>query len=209
MKLKTIAMSRFWIISGCVLIGLVAIAASTHAVSAGNTGNASVRCLSDGQGYFRARISGSINSELNWPNNGTECTGATRPDGGVRMRFSHAFGDAGQRLVFLLGIPALREGQPARNISVNLTVIREGAGQFYGTTGDDKCSIDAVKQEAIVGVPHRNRSYRVTARGFCMQPAPSIRGKGAVLLTRFDFSGPIDFSEEDNAPDAPLMPVLK
>ena len=155
------------------------------------------RCLADGQGYFRARISGSIDAELDWANEGTACTGAIRPNGGVRMRFSHPFGKPGQSLVFVFGIPSLKEGQPARNVPVNLTVIREGAGQFFGTAGDDKCLIDEVHQEAIAGIPLRNRSYRVVGRGFCMQPAPAVRGKGSVLMTRFDFSGRVDFLEED------------
>jgi hypothetical protein len=168
---------------------------------------AAPRCLDDGKGFFRARIAGSINAELNWGNKGTECTGATRPNGGVRIRFSHAFGGAGQQLVFLFGIPSLQEAQPGRNMPVNLTVIRQGAAQFFGTAGDDKCTIDELHQEAIVGIPHRNRSYRVVARGFCMQPAPAVQGAGAVLVSRFDFSGRIDFTEEDAAPDEPTTVV--
>jgi hypothetical protein len=202
-------MSRFWFKPGAWVIALVATAVLLPTADAADAANAQAQCLADGQGYFRARISGSINSELNWSNKGTDCTGGTRPSGGVRMRFSHAFGGAQQKLVFLFGIPALREGQPARNLPVNLTVIREGAAEFYGTTGDDKCTIDEVRQEAIVGIPRLSRSYRVVARGFCMQPAPSLLGKGSVLLTRFDFTGRIDFNEEDNAPDAPLKPPAK
>jgi hypothetical protein len=33
----------------------------------------------------------------------------------------------------------------------------------------------------------------VTARGFCTEPARAVRGKGAVLLSRFDYSGRVDF----------------
>ncbi|HYM35074.1 MAG TPA: hypothetical protein VET48_06720, partial [Steroidobacteraceae bacterium] len=94
--------------------------------------NSTIRCLADGQGFFRARISGSISSELDWSNEGLECTGAARPSGGVRVRFSHTFGDKDMQLVFLFGIPGLREGEPARNLPVNLTVIVQGAGQFFG-----------------------------------------------------------------------------
>lgn len=164
-----------------------------------------IRCMADGKGFFRARISGSINAELDWGNQGMECTGATRPSGGVRVRFSHAFEGKDKQLVFLFGIPGLSEGQVARNLPVHLTVILQGAGQFYGTTGEDKCAIDEVRQEAITGIPRRNRSYRVVARGFCMQPAPAVRGTGSVLVSRFDFSGHIDFSEEDDAPDEPSV----
>jgi len=173
--------------------------------SAAETAGPGMRCLADGRGFFRARISGSIKAEIDWTNEGTECTGATRPNGGVRVRFSHAFGGKDQQLVFLFGIPQLREGQLGRNLPVHLTVILQGAGQFYGTTGDDKCLIDELRQEAIIGLPHRNRSYRVVARGFCIQPAPAISGAGSVFVSHFDFLGRLDFTEEDDATDEPTV----
>ena len=194
-------MRRFWFKQAISLCGFVAIAAGVPVSDSADKPNASVRCLESGHGYFRARISGSIDAELNWGNEGLVCAGGTRPDGGVRVRFSHAFGEQGQTLAFLFGIPSFREARPGRNMPVNLTVIREGAGEFFGTTGEDKCSIDELKQEAILGVPRRQRSYRVIARGFCMQPAPGLSGKGAVLITRFDFSGKVDFTEDDSEPE--------
>jgi len=158
------------------------------------------KCLPAGEGYLRARISGAMSTELNWGNEGTECTGAVRPtDGGVRMRFSRPDGQG--KLVLVFGIAQLREGKSAHNIPVNLTVIREGEGQFFSTQGDDKCTLDAVTQDAIVGIPHRSRSYRVTARGFCTEPARAVRGKGAVLLSRFDYSGRVDFESQDTQTD--------
>jgi hypothetical protein len=101
------------------------------------------------------------------------------------------------RLVLVFGIAGLREGKSARELPVNLTVIREGQGQFFSTQGDDKCTLDEVVQEPIVGIPHRSRSYRVVARGFCTGPARAVRGQGAVLLSRFDYAGRIDFGSED------------
>src|SRR5512145_567257 len=54
---------------------------------------ADAKCLPAGNGYLRARLSGALRSELNWGNDGTECTGAVRPtDGGIRMRFSRPDG---------------------------------------------------------------------------------------------------------------------
>jgi hypothetical protein len=157
---------------------------------------------------MRARLSGAIKADLDWKSDGLDCTGATRPSGGVRMRFSHAFGSAeGKdiRLVLVFGIPGLKEGRPAANLPVNLTVIREGAGEFFGTRGEDKCLIEKLSQTAIAGVPLRNRSYSVTASGFCTEPARAVSGPGAVLLTRFDFRGRIDYSEEDREPDSPAL----
>jgi hypothetical protein len=170
-------------------------------------------CLPSGDGYLRARLAGAIKSELVWGNDGTECTGAVRPsDGGIRMRFSRpesepAGAAAAQpgRLVLVFGIAGLREGQSARALPVNLTVIREGHGQFFSTQGDDKCTLDEVTQQPIVGIPHRSRSYKVVARGFCTEPARAVRGNGAVLLSRFDFAGRIDFDSEDTQDtDAPV-----
>ncbi len=142
--------------------------------------------------------------ELAWGNEGTECTGAVRPDGGIRMRFSHADGDG--RLVLLFGVAGLREGQSATALPGNVTVIREGLGEFYSTQGDDKCTLDEVRQEPLVGIPHRTRSYRITARGFCTHPARAVRGEGVILMSRFDYVGRVDFDSEDLDPeDEPLM----
>jgi len=169
---------------------------------------APAKCLPAGNGYLRARLSGTVNSELNWGNEGTECTGAVRPtDGGIRMRFSRP--DGQHKLVLVFGIAQLAEGKSARNLPVNVTLIREGAGEFFSTQGDDKCTLDLVKQDAIVGIPHRSRSYRVTARGFCTEPARAVRGKGAVLLSRFDYSGRVDFGAEDQQTDDDVLTAGK
>lgn len=163
------------------------------------------KCLSSGDGYLKARLAGTLNTELNWGNEGTECTGAVRPtDGGIRMRFT-ATTAAGEKLVLVFGIASLREGQDAQSVPVNVTVIREGAGEFFGTQGDDKCMLDRVTQQAIVGIPNRSRSYKIVARGFCTEPARAIRGKGAVLLSRFDYAGRVDFDSEDQASDEPTV----
>lgn len=159
----------------------------------------SLQCLPDGNGYLRARLSGVVETELAWGNQGTECTGATRPaGGGIRVRFAGVTPRDAEPLVLVFGIAGLREGQSAQTLAVNLTVIREGTGQFYSTHGDDKCMLDSVTQEPLVGIPHRARSYRIVARGFCTQPARAVRGAGVILISRFDFSGRIDFDSEDD-----------
>ncbi|HEU4689287.1 MAG TPA: hypothetical protein VFS23_13025, partial [Vicinamibacterales bacterium] len=69
---------------------------------------APAKCLPAGNGYLRARLSGALSTELNWGNDGTECTGAVRPtDGGIRMRFSRPDGQG--KLVLVFGIAHLRE----------------------------------------------------------------------------------------------------
>lgn len=187
------------IICGLTLGLSCKVHAQTPAGTVDNANNppAAVACLPDGQGYLKARLSGAVQAELVWGNDGTECTGAVRPDGGIRIRFSHKDSVAGGRLVLLFGVAGLREGQTAKALPVNLTVIREGLGEFYSTQGDNKCTLDEVRQEPLVGIPHRTRSYRVTARGFCTHPARAVRGDGVILLSRFDYVGRIDFDSED------------
>ncbi len=162
----------------------------------------SAGCLPTGDAYLRARISGAISAELDWGDEGTECVGAVRPtDGGVRMRFSRTDSSPENKIVLVFGIAALREGISAKSLPVNVTVIREGKGEFYSTQGDDKCMLDEVTQQALVGIPFKSRSYRVIARGYCTEPARAVRGEGAVLLSRFDFAGRVDFESEETAED--------
>lgn len=159
-------------------------------------------CLANGGGYLRARLKGSIDAELNWDNDHTECSGAVRPtDGGIRMRFVGKLNQPGRsgKLVLVFGIAGLREGQPGKAVPVNVTVIREGSGEFYGTQGDDKCMLDQITQTPMVGIPHRSRSYLVVARGFCTEPARAVQGKGVVLVTRFDYAGQVDFETTDES----------
>jgi hypothetical protein len=166
-------------------------------VSSDSKPAAPVLCLPDGRGSLRARLSGVIKAELDWGNEGMECTGGVRPDGGIRVRFSRNDPAEGGRLVLLFGIAGLREGKAAKALPVNVTVIREGKGEFYSTQGDNKCTLDEVKQEPMVGIPHRARSYRITARGFCTNPARAVRGDGVILLSRFDYVGRVDFDAEE------------
>jgi hypothetical protein len=160
-------------------------------------------CLPNGAAFLESRLDGALKAELKWGAAELECTGAVRPtDGGIRLRFRSAL-PSGEKLVLLFGIANLREGTDAKNVPVNLTVIREGTGEFYGTRGDDKCMLDEVRQGPIVGIPHRSRVYELVARGYCTEPARAIRGSGAVLVSRFDFAGRVDFETEDKAEQEP------
>jgi hypothetical protein len=170
--------------------------------------DAATQCLPSGDGYLKARLSGAIAAELNWTNAGLECVGAIRPskndrptDGGIRMRFSRADAQENEKIVLVFGIAQLAEGAAARTVPVNLTVIREGKGEFYSTQGDDKCMLDEVRQTPLVGIPFKSRSYRIVARGYCTEPARAVRGQGAVLMSRFDFSGRVDFETEATEDD--------
>ena len=49
--------------------------------------------------------------------------------------------------------------------------------------------MDEVHQEPA-GEP---QVYRLTGRGYCIQPARAVGGEGAVLMSRFDVMALVDF----------------
>jgi len=110
----------------------------------------------------------------------------------VRLLYKGSNGDSGSLLV-LLGVGPLRAGESARNVPVNLTVVREGAGEFFATQGDDKCMFDEVRQEPL---PAGAGQYLLTGRGFCTQPARAVGGgEGSVLVSRFDLEAIVNYNE--------------
>jgi hypothetical protein len=148
-------------------------------------------CLPAEEGGLRARLQGSIEAELDWFGNAAQCRGGPRPDGdGVRLLYKGTIPD-GEPVLIVLGVGPLKEGQAGRNVPVNLTLVREGAGQFFATQGPDKCALDEVRQEPLTGTP---RLYRLTGRGYCLQPARALGGgEGAVLVSRFDVLAIVDY----------------
>jgi len=157
---------------------------------------ASARCLQSGDGYLRAQVAGAIETHVDWPNAGTRCEGepkSTPP--GIRLSFRRSPGDAAD-LLFVFGLSGVREGRAAREVGANLTVIAQG--KIFGTLGDSRCTVDTLAQRRV----GRSRLYRVEARGFCTQPAHAVRGEGAVLVSTFEFAGPVNYenAKDDAAP---------
>jgi hypothetical protein len=157
------------------------------------------RCLPDGAGFLSMRLRGSIEADIDWREPELECTGMPRPDGrGLRLRFSGPLPGAG-KLAIVFAAPDLGMGVSARGVPVNVTLLDETGERIYGTQGDSRCLFDEVEQLALADPALPPQSYRVSARGFCTVPARALDGDGAVLLTRFDFAGLVNYHEEDAA----------
>jgi len=167
-------------------------------------GKLQVQCLSTGNGYLRARLTGSIQAELDWRNDKMNCAGSVRPGGGLRLRFGQRVSANKHPLALLFGISDIGAGKNGKVLAANITIMREGRGEFYSTQGD-RCTIDELTQSLLPGRPTRNRSYRVEARGFCNQPAHALAGDGAVLVTRFDFAGRVDVDSADTGNDSSVL----
>jgi hypothetical protein len=146
-------------------------------------------CLVSGDGYLRAHLAGAIDTTVDWPNRGTHCEGEPRDKpAGVRLSFRRVHGGKPD-LLFVFGITGVREGKPAREAGVNLTVIVQGTSHIYGTLGDSRCTVDSLTQRQL----NKHGLYRIEARGFCTQPAHAVRGDGAVLVSTFEFAGPVTY----------------
>jgi hypothetical protein len=178
----------------------LADSALADSVVAGPVAEAS-RCLSSGDGYLRAQVRGAVEAHVDWPNKGTYCDGEPRSTpAGIRLSFKRS-GDPAD-LLFVFGLTGVREGQAAREVGANLTVIAHG--RIFGTLGDARCTVDSLTQRRI----GHTKLYRVEARGFCTQPAHAVRGDGAVLVSTFEFAGPVNYelSKDAEMPSAAKQP---
>jgi hypothetical protein len=149
--------------------------------------------LPAGAGYFRARIRGALNVDIDWRNTDLECDGGERPDrSGIRLSFAGRLPSSGQRVRLLFGV-AVREGSAGSALPTNLTVIFEGEKRLFATLGDDKCTIDRLQQEPLGDGQGRARTYRIVARGFCTEPVSALSGTERIVISRFDFAGRVAF----------------
>jgi hypothetical protein len=149
-------------------------------------------CLESGDGYLRATLGGAVDAHLDWPNSGTRCEGESREKPpGVRLSFQRAAGTA-PNLLLVFGLTDVKQGESAREVKANLTVIVQGTSRIYGTLGDSRCTVDSLTQRPL----NAAGAYRIEARGFCTQPAHAVRGKGDVLVSTFEFAGPVNFATE-------------
>jgi len=170
-------------------LALILLAATSASHAAG--------CLPSGNGYLRARVGGALNLDIDWRDAELECEGSPRPDGsGIRLSFAGPLRSDGRRVRMVFGIGAAMEGKPGRDLPTNLTVMFEGEQRLFATRGDDRCTVDELEQERIGALGGHTRSYRVIGRGFCVEPASTLKGEERIVVSRFDFAGRTTFEDD-------------
>jgi hypothetical protein len=138
---------------------------------------------------------------IDWPNSGTRCQGETKIEpAGVRLSFQRE-PSGKENLLFVFGLTGVREGQPARAVGTNLTLIVQGTTKIYGTLGDSRCTVDSLAQKPLAAA----HAYRLEARGFCTQPAHAVRSNGEVLVSTFEFAGVVNYDADDSAAAVPAV----
>jgi hypothetical protein len=186
-------------LSLCLMAAALAQAAGSPAPAGPSaTAAPSAGCLASGNGFLRARIRGALNLDIDWKNAELECDGSERPNGhGIRLSFAGPARSGGRRLRMVFGVATAAEGAPGHALPTNLTIIFEGEQRLYSTRGEDRCTVDDLKEERVGALDSSLRSYRVVARGFCTLPATALDRDERILVTRFDFAGRVNF---DNPP---------
>lgn len=162
-------------------------------------------CLPAGNnGYLRARLRGTMDLDLAWETPAMQCDGGARPDGrGLRVTLAGPAQANGRRLRFVFGIDEVPEGEPVLARPTNLTIIFEGEQRLFATRGNTRCTTDELRPERIGALGGARRTWRIVARGFCIDPATTLDGAERLLMTRFDFASEVSYEDEPAAVPAP------
>jgi hypothetical protein len=183
-----------------MILGFLSLPAALPEAARGAAG-APHGCLPTGNGYLQARIRGALNLDIDWQNRELECDGGPRPDGsGVRISFAGPAHADGRRLRLVFGVGSVHEGGTGRDLPTNLTVIFEGEARLFATRGEDRCTVDELRQERVGALGGPKRSWRIVARGFCIAPASTLNSDARILVSRFDFAGAAVFEDESRPP---------
>jgi hypothetical protein len=194
-------------------VGLIAVALSfTHTASATPPTEPAATpapggCFAGGDGYLRARVRGAMALDLDWKNAQMQCEGGPRPSGnGVRVSIGGPLRGDGRRIRMVFGIAGVGEGAGGKALRTNVTILFEGEKRIFATQGDDKCTVDSLKQQRVETLGAGRAIYRVEARGFCLGPATSLSREERLFLTSFDFAGRVEFGDDERHAPIPATP---
>ena len=180
------------------LLGLALTASATSPTTTSAESAGAGGCFAGGEGYLRARLRGALQLDIDWKNAEMDCAGGPRPTGdGVRVSIGGPLRGADRRIRIVFGIAKVGEGTGGETLPTNVTLLFEGEQRVFATQGDDKCTIDSLKQQRVESLGGPRAIYRVVARGFCLGPAASLTRDERVFVTSFDFAGRVEFGEDD------------
>jgi hypothetical protein len=183
-------------------LGMLAGGCSRHPAPASSSSSAPplpvAGCLGTPATFLRAQLRGALEADLNWSGAGLACEGSARPNGeGLRISLAGPLDASGHTLRMLIGVATLPGAPSAAALPANVTLIIEGDKKLYSTRGDAKCTLDSLTQEALPGGSEYAHPYRISGRGFCVDPASSLDEHEHVFINRFDFAGRADFSTDE------------
>ncbi len=141
-------------------------------------------------GFLEAELVGALSTSLAWDANVLACEGMPRPDErGARLRFAGPGLRPGETLAVIIAMPGLERGATGREFATNATVMIEGSGRFFSTSGDEVCWTDVVRQEPLTA-----DRYAIAGSLYCIAPLVEINGNSSVTIAELSFSGFVDWS---------------
>ena len=144
------------------------------------------------RGYLRTNLYGELAGPIDWSAEELDCQGMPRPEGeGARLRFARQ--SAGLSLAIIIAMPGLQRGMTARELGSNVTVIEEGRGRFFGTTGLGTCWTDVLEQEPLDDNADR---YFVAGTLYCIAPLAEVNGDSSMTLRELVFGGYLDWGSK-------------
>lgn len=144
-------------------------------------------------GDLQVGFSGAFDARLGPPAR-QSCDGGPRPDGdGLRIAYrSQAIGGDDQILT-ILAIPGIARGQTGTELPLNVTVVREGKGEFFGARGPGRCTVDIATHEPA-GEPD---FWRLAGRGRCQDDLEAVAREGEITVSAFEFSAVVSWEIPD------------
>ncbi len=141
-------------------------------------------------GYLRTSFYGEFSGPVDWSAGNLVCEGMPRPNGeGARLRFAGKSGDLA--IAIIVAMPELERGNTARELASNVTVIEEGSGRFFSTSGLDSCWTDVVEQTRT---DDGKDVYLIAGTLYCIAPLAEVNGDSSVTLRELQFGGIVDWN---------------
>jgi hypothetical protein len=142
------------------------------------------------RGYLRTSFYGEYSGPVDWSVGNLDCAGMPRPNGeGARLRFAGQSGDLA--IAIIVAMPDLERGSTAQELPSNVTVIEEGSGRFFSTSGLESCWTDIVSQQRI---DESSDTYFIAGTLYCIAPLAEVNGDSSVTVRELQFGGQLDWS---------------
>lgn len=106
------------------------------------------------------------------------------------MRFAGS-ADGERQLAFILGLPDLIEGETAKEIPTNVTLMEEGTGRFFGTRDATNCWTDVDEHEQLQEFD--SPTYRISGILYCVAPLAELNGSSSISFADLKFTGRLDW----------------
>jgi len=142
-------------------------------------------CVGDLQVSYR----GAFDARLGPPAR-QSCDGGPRPDGdGLRVAYRSSAIGSDDQILTILAIPGILRGETGTELPLNVTVVREGKGEFFGARGPGRCTVDIATHEPA-GDPDL---WRLAGEGRCQDALEAVAREGEITVSAFEFSAVVSW----------------